>query len=117
MRDFTAPRKVHFHHDQQGATYGKAWGKAIPFANTLCKLNSKRELIMKAEVYIPENRTGWWGGPDKRLRCRTCDKVVFTTEQDAEAAAAKATARGEPMIHYRGRCGHLHVARKRVRRG
>jgi hypothetical protein len=33
------PRKVHFHHDQQGATFG-AYGKQTPFANTLCKMNS-----------------------------------------------------------------------------
>ena len=71
---------------------------------------------MKARCYIPEEREGWWGGPDKRLRCTADDKVVFGTEKDAERAAAKATARGEPMIHYRGRCGHLHVARKRQRR-
>lgn len=31
------PRKVHFHHDQQGATFGL---KKTPFANTLCKMNS-----------------------------------------------------------------------------
>ncbi|QHB80495.1 hypothetical protein P6F35_gp62 [Sphingomonas phage vB_StuS_MMDA13] len=31
------PRKVHFHHDQQGATFGL---KNTPFANTLCKMNS-----------------------------------------------------------------------------
>lgn len=31
------PRKVHFYHDQQGATFGL---KKTPFANTLCKMNS-----------------------------------------------------------------------------
>lgn len=31
------PRKVHFHFDQQGATFGL---KKTPFANTLCKMNS-----------------------------------------------------------------------------
>lgn len=72
--------------------------------------------MVKARCYIPEEREGWWGGPDKRLRCTQDDKVVFATEQDAERAAAKATARGEPMIHYRGRCGYLHIARKRQRR-
>ncbi len=75
------------------------------------------EVNMKARCYIPEERMGWWGGPDKRLRCTADDKVVFGTEKDAERAAAKATARGEPMIHYRGRCGHMHIARKRRKRG
>lgn len=31
------PRKVHFYHDQKGATFGL---KNTPFANTLCKMNS-----------------------------------------------------------------------------
>ena len=71
---------------------------------------------MKSPCYIPEEREGWWGGPDKRLRCRADDKVVFATEQDAQRAAAKATARGEPMHSYRGRCGHMHIARTRRRK-
>lgn len=70
----------------------------------------------KAECFFPEGRTGWWGGPDKRLRCSADDKVVFMSTDDARAAAAKATERGEPMIYYRGRCGHLHLARKRKRK-
>lgn len=31
------PRKLHFYHDQEGATFGL---KNTPFANTLCKMNS-----------------------------------------------------------------------------
>lgn len=31
------PRKVHYYHDQQGATFGLS---KKPFANTLCKMNS-----------------------------------------------------------------------------
>lgn len=68
---------------------------------------------MKSPCYIPEEREGWWGGPDKRLRCRADDKVVFATELDAKRAAEKATNRGTPMKYYRGRCGHLHTARIR----
>lgn len=66
---------------------------------------------MKAEVFVPENRTGWWGGPDTRLRCKADGKVVFMDEDAAKRAAQKACDRGQPMKHYRGRCGHLHVAR------
>lgn len=65
---------------------------------------------VRAEVYTPEGRTGWWGGPDTRLRCREDDKVVFVCEDDAKRAVAKA---GDAMKYYRGQCGHLHLARKR----
>ena len=68
---------------------------------------------MKAEVIIPEGRQGWWGGPDTRPRCAKCDKVVFYEVGAAQRATEKAAARGQPMVHYRGRCGHLHVARQR----
>lgn len=37
MRFPEQPRKVHLHHDQQGATIGIT---GRPFANTLCKMNS-----------------------------------------------------------------------------
>lgn len=71
---------------------------------------------MKSPCYVPEGREGWWGGPDTRLRCRADDKVVFFSEADAQKAANKATNRGEPMKWYRGKCGHLHIARDKKRR-
>ncbi len=46
------PRKVHFHHDQQGATFGL---KNTPFANTLCKMNSNVPLTHITKV--PEEVT------------------------------------------------------------
>lgn len=67
--------------------------------------------MARSEVFIPEGRTGWWGGPDTRLRCKADDKVVFMDKEAAERAAQKACDRGTPMKYYRGRCGHLHVAR------
>lgn len=58
MRDFTAPRKVHFHHDQKGATIGIT---NRPFANTLCKMNSD----------VPESHITT--DPDK-VTCKICRK-------------------------------------------
>lgn len=52
------PRKVHFHHDQQGATFGL---KKTPFANTLCKMNSA----------VPESHITT--DPDK-VTCKICRK-------------------------------------------
>lgn len=52
------PRKVHFYHDQQGATFGL---KKTPFANTLCKMNSA----------VPESHITT--DPDK-VTCKICRK-------------------------------------------
>ncbi len=68
---------------------------------------------MKARTYVPEEREGWWGGPDKRLRCTIDHKVVFAHEADAKRSADKATARGSPMQAYRAKCGHWHTSRVR----
>lgn len=70
--------------------------------------------MIKGPTYIPEDREGWWGKPDKRLRCRKHHKVVFT-ETQAERSAQKATNRGTPMHAYLGNCGHWHTARTRER--
>lgn len=71
----------------------------------------------RAKCYVPEGRTGWWGGPDTRLRCQADNKVIFMSKEDADRAAQKACDRGDPMKSYRGRCGHLHIARKWKKRG
>lgn len=52
------PRKVHFHHDQGGATIGIS---NRPFANTLCKMNSA----------VPESHITT--DPDK-VTCKICRK-------------------------------------------
>ena len=64
---------------------------------------------MKATTYVPEHRSGWWGGPDVRLRCSMDDKVVFATEQDAQESNDRAN---DPMTYYLGPCGHWHVTRE-----
>lgn len=66
---------------------------------------------VKAATYIPEEREGWWGGPDTRLRCAADHKVVFQTEHAAQRSADKATHRGTAMHAYLGKCGHWHTAR------
>lgn len=66
---------------------------------------------MKAGTYIPEEREGWWGGPDTRLRCKADHKVIFANEGDATRSANKATARGTAMHAYKGACGHWHTTR------
>lgn len=59
MRHFhDEPRKVHFHHDQQGA---KVPHSNRPFANTLCKMNSN----------VPESHITT--DPDK-VTCKICRK-------------------------------------------
>lgn len=70
---------------------------------------------MSAPVVVPENRQGWWGGPDTRPRCSECGKVVFDQAR-AERSALKATERGTPMKAYRGKCGHWHTSRSRRRK-
>lgn len=68
---------------------------------------------MAAPTYIPNNRRGWWGGPDLRVRCCKDDKVVFADESAAARSAAKVRGRGEATMHaYRGRCGHWHVGHR-----
>lgn len=52
------PRKVHFHHDNGGETFGL---KKTPFANTLCKMNSN----------VPESHITT--DPDK-VTCKICRK-------------------------------------------
>lgn len=66
--------------------------------------------MARAEVFIPEGRVGWWGGPDTRLRCKADDKVVFMDKEAAERAVAKSEGR---MKCYLGRCGHWHLARRK----
>ncbi len=72
----------------------------------------------QAAIYIPENRPAWRGGLDKRTRCAHCGKVVFPSQEKAEASAAKAAARetrqdGKVMQAYLGKCGHWHVGHGR----
>lgn len=73
---------------------------------------------MAAEVYIPQDRQGWWGGPDLRPRCAACHKVVFPSQAHAEYSAANARNRalerapradGKVMNAYLGKCGQWHV--------
>lgn len=64
-------------------------------------------------VHVPENRQGWWGGPDRRPRCLEHDKVAFETRERAQRSADGATLRGTPMSVYRANCGSWHVARAR----
>lgn len=52
------PRKVHFHHDNGGETFGL---KKTPFANTLCKMNSA----------VPDSHITT--DPDK-VTCKICRK-------------------------------------------
>lgn len=74
---------------------------------------------MRAATYTPSNRMGWWGGPDTRLRCCGCDKVVFPNQAAAEGSAAKVREREAPrkdrkvMQAYLGKCGHWHVGHGR----
>ena len=65
-------------------------------------------------VFVPENRTGWWGGTDTRPRCSMDDKVVFVSRDKAEESAAKIRARDNRhdnylMTAYQGKCGNWHV--------
>lgn len=48
---------------------------------------------------------------DRRLRCEADAKVVYTSPEKAESAAATISGR-EPMRAYLGTCGHYHVARR-----
>jgi hypothetical protein len=66
--------------------------------------------LYPAPTYVPEART-CYSGPDLRVRCRTCGKVVFDTREAADRSAAGATLRGTPMRSYNGGCGHWHVTR------
>ena len=70
----------------------------------------------RAEVYVPLGRAGWWGGVDKRHRCAVCGKVILRDEEHAKKSVAAAEERGQPTLYYRGRCGHLHLARDKKRR-
>ena len=75
---------------------------------------------MPARVYVPEDRMGWWGTPDKRPRCAHCGKVVFASQELAEASAGKAAQReqradGKVMQAYEGRCGHWHVGHSKAK--
>lgn len=71
---------------------------------------------MTGETYVPTDRTGWWGKPDTRVRCRMHGKVVFTDEASAQRSADKATARGTAMGAYEAKCGHWHTTRLGRRR-
>lgn len=72
-----------------------------------------------ASTYVPNALQGWWGGPDLRVRCTLCSKVVFDCQEKAEASAAKTREReyeqSFPWKHknemqaYLGSCGHWHV--------
>lgn len=53
--------------------------------------------------------------PDVRPRCIKDGKCVFNTEGDAKRSAKRATSRGTPMKHYKGDCGHWHIARRKRR--
>lgn len=74
---------------------------------------------MDVHVYVPENRRGWWGGQDTRVRCADCGKVVFPDQERAERSAAKVREREAPrkdrkvMQAYLGKCGHWHVGHGR----
>jgi hypothetical protein len=60
--------------------------------------------------HIPENRRGWWGGPDLRPRCDRCDKVAFADQAAAERSAEKIRARGENMrAYFNKKCAEWHV--------
>lgn len=69
----------------------------------------------RAGGYVPLGRIGWWGGPDKRVRCDIDGKVILRGEEHAKKSVAAAEERGQPMLWYRGRCGHLHLARDKKR--
>lgn len=75
-----------------------------------------RNIRPAAAVFVPSHRTGWWGGPDKRLRCIRDDKVVFADEATAEHRAASIRQREPTMQAYKGRCGHWHVGHSRRKR-
>lgn len=47
---------------------------------------------------------------DPRLRCMADTKVIYGTEEQAQAAASRISGR-QPMRHYQGHCGHWHVSR------
>lgn len=73
-----------------------------------------------ADVFVPVGRQGWWGGVDTRPRCACCGKVVFPSQERAEASAAKAAQReqrrdGKVMQAYLGKCGHWHVGHGKKR--
>jgi hypothetical protein len=46
-----------------------------------------------------------------RVRCFKDNKVVFETAELAQAAVNRIARRGQAMKFYRGKCGHLHLAR------
>jgi uncharacterized protein YlaI len=71
--------------------------------------------LYPAATYVPEGRVAHFG-PDRRVRCTTCDKVVFEDEAAADRSAERATLRGTPMRSYVGHCGHWHVTRIRRKR-
>lgn len=60
-----------------------------------------------APTYIEPH---WYTGIPK-LRCGQCHKVVFSTEEHANAAILRISARVQ-MAAYRGRCGHWHLTRR-----
>lgn len=69
---------------------------------------------MKAPVFVPANRRGWWGGDDIRPRCSACGKVVIADQVTAETKAARIRERGsklgdDQMVVYLGPCGHWHL--------
>jgi hypothetical protein len=70
---------------------------------------TKDELV--APVYVPDEVTGFWGGPDERPRCSLDGKVI------KDEAGAKRTAERAGMQAYLGKCGHWHVghAKRRMR--
>lgn len=77
-------------------------------------------------TYVPERRKGWWGGPDKRVRCLKTDKVVLPSQAEAEYKAKnirerelfrKPRADGKVMNAYQcGYCGFWHVGHGRKKR-
>jgi hypothetical protein len=66
--------------------------------------------MLRAPLYTEPH---WYTGKPK-VRCAGCDKVAYPDEETAQLRARQISER-EPMRHYRGRCGHWHVARIRRR--
>lgn len=66
--------------------------------------------MIKSPVYIPFDRTGWWGGPDTRERCVDDDKVILTKDR------AQRVANRSGMTIYIGKCGYLHVGHSKRRK-